>query len=249
MWTEHKFEEHGVRIGLGTAFCYMNTHNNETKYHILGAVESMPEVTGEVSNIEYSTTTNPTTSNVPGKKSLNNPEISFPYNLDMIYKLRELKGKELQFAYIDLDDFSGQEFAGKLDYRVGEISTEGVKVIVVSITTTRINDDISTDLYDLYQDTIRFKGGIPTSVVLSLSEKDSNGTSTKTAVLPVETVQASTLSATSDTTGVCTVSLTGGKLTITSVAAGSADVKISAVAGTGVDLAGNDRYIKVIVTA
>lgn len=242
MWTEHKFEEHGVRIGLGTAFCYMNTHNNETKYHILGAVESMPEVTGEVSNIEYSTTTNPTTSNVPGKKSLNNPEISFPYNLDMIYKLRELKGKELQFAYIDLDDFSGQEFAGKLDYRVGEISTEGVKVIVVSITTTRINDDISTDLYDLYQDTIRFKGGIPTSVVLSL---DSN----ETAELPVETVQTSTLSATSDTTGVCTVALANGKLTITPVAAGSADVKISAVAGTGVDLAGNDRYIKVIVTA
>ena len=237
-WERHAHEEHGVRVGTGTAFCYYDATAGETKYHILSVVTSMPEVSGEKETIDYSTTTNPTTTNIEGKKSLNNPEISVPYNLDNIYKLNALKGKELNFAYVDLDDFSGQEFTGVLDYRVAEISTTGVKEIIISIATSSIADGVSTNLFDIYQDTIRFKKGIPTSLVLT---KGATATTIK-----VSTIEEATLTATSDTTGVCTVTLTSGTLSITPVAAGSADIKIEAV-DSGNKLASNTRYIKVIV--
>ena len=234
-WLDHQHKESGVRAGLGTGFCYKKP--DESKYHIFAAVESMPEVSGTRDNIEYSTTTNEARSNVAGKLALENPEISLPYNLDNIKKLNELNGQTLDFAYIDLDDFTGIQFSGSISYRVGEIGVDSVKTIIVTVTTASIESEIVEDLYDVYEDTVQF-GTVP--VVLKIEVG-------KTQTIKVATTPSATLTSTSEAATVATATVDtsdASAIKFEGKAAGSTIVEISAAVS---GYASNKKYVKVIV--
>lgn len=233
-WNE--FREHSVKSGLGTACCVMLP--NESKYHIFSAVESLPAVFGTPNTLEYSTTTNMTITNVPGKKTTENVEFNIPYNLDNISLCNKVAGVKCKWAYIDLDDFSGQEFVAEASYHMAEVGTDSIKTIVVNLTVSSAEPTITKDLYDYYQDTIVFEDTIPSVVRIA-----SKGTAEIKVVAEPSTA---TLKPSTSSTSIATVpeSLTSNTLAITAVAEGSCIVKIEASAS---DYASNEREIKVIV--
>lgn len=232
----NEYKEHNVRAGLGTAFCIMKP--NETKYHIVAAVESMPAVFGSPENITFSSTTNMAVTNVKGKNTTENVTVNIPYNLDNIELMDEIVGTKCKFAYIDLEDFSGQEFVATPSYHMAEVGTTSIKTIVVDLTVEDAKAKITQDLYDLFQDTISFESTIPGNIVLEGTGKAEFNIAT--------TPTSANITAESSATGVATASFTSGKLTITGVKAGSTIVTIKAVDSTNA-YASNSRRIKVIV--
>lgn len=232
----NEYKEHNVRAGLGTAFCIMKP--NETKYHIVAAVESMPAVFGSPENITFSSTTNMAVTNVQGKNTTENVTVNIPYNLDNIALMDEIVKTKCKFAYIDLEDFSGQEFVATPSYHLAEVGTASIKTIVVDLTVEDAKPKITDDLYDLFQDTISFESTIPGNIVLE-------GTGKAEFIISTTPTNAN-ITAESSATGVATASFTSGKLTITGVKAGSTIVTIKAVDSTNA-YASNSRRIKVIV--
>ena len=232
----NEYKEHNVRAGLGTAFCIMKP--NETKYHIVAAVEGMPAVFGSPENIAFSSTTNMTVTNVKGKNTTENVTVNIPYNLDNIELMDEIVGTKCKFAYIDLEDFSGQEFVATPSYHMAEVGTTSIKTIVVDLTVEDAKPQITQDLYDLFQDTISFESTIPGNIVLKGVEAAEFNIAT--------TPTSANITAESSATGVATASFSSGKLTITGVKAGSTIVTIKAVDSTNA-YASNSRRIKVIV--
>lgn len=230
-WQE--FKEHSVRSGIGTALCVMLP--SESKYHILSAVESLPAVFGSPNNLEYSTTTNMSVTNVPGKNTTENIEINIPYNIDNISLCNKIKRVKCKYAYIDLDDFSGQEFTAEASYHLAEIGTDSIKTIVLVLTVFNAEEEITKDLYDLFMDTIIFDDNIPSVVRVGIASTEDIVVSTNPTTTP-------TLTNTSES--VANAKLESGKLTITGVAKGSCILKIEA---TAEDYASNQREIKVIV--
>lgn len=231
-WKE--FKENSLSSGLGTAFCVMRP--GETKYHIVTAVPSLPSYAGEPNTIEYSTTTNKAISYIPGKNTTNNVEINMPYNLDNIALCKSLKGEVCKWAYIDLDNFSGGEFVGRASYRISDIEVDGVKELILTVVVQSWEEDITEDLYDLYQDTITFNDNLPSVVRISGTESKAVSVSTDPST--------ATVTAESSATSVATATYNDGSLTITGVRAGSCVITLNA---TSTSEAPNSRRIKVIV--
>lgn len=235
-----EFKEHNVRAGLGTALCYRLS--SETKYHILAPVESLPAVFGTPDTIEYSSTTNRNVTNVMGKNSTETIEINLPYNLDYIAICDNINDLEVNFAYIDLDDFSGQEFTGKPRYHLADVGTSDIKTIVLSIAVTNANEYITEDLYDSFQDTISILSPIPASI--ELSAKDTTGTTINIITDPSD----ATLTVSSNNTGVL-IEKGSGNVTIKASSSAEAGSAIVTIVATKDNYAPNQRRIKVLVVS
>lgn len=235
-----EFKEHNVRAGLGTALCYRLS--SETKYHILAPVESLPAVFGTPDTIEYSSTTNRNVTNVMGKNSTETVEINLPYNLDYIAICDNINDLEVNFAYIDLDDFSGQEFTGKPRYHLADVGTSDIKTIVLSIAVTNANEYITEDLYDSFQDTVSILSPIPASI--ELSSKDTTGSTINFLTDPSD----ATLDVSSSSTSVIVEKGTKN-VTITASASAEAGSAIVKIVATKDGYASNQRRIKVLVVA
>lgn len=235
-----EFKEHNVRAGLGTALCYRLS--SEAKYHILAPVESLPAVFGTPDTIEYSSTTNRNVTNVMGKNSTETVEINLPYNLDYIAICDNINDLEVNFAYIDLDDFSGQEFTGKPRYHLADVGTSDIKTIVLSIAVTNANEYITEDLYDSFQDTISILSPIPASI--ELSAKDTTGTTINIITDPSD----ATLTVSSNNTGVL-IEKGSGNVTIKASSSAEAGSAIVTIVATKDNYAPNQRRIKVLVVS
>lgn len=233
-----EFKEHNVRAGLGTALCYRLS--SETKYHILAPVESLPAVFGTPDTIEYSSTTNRNVTNVMGKNSTETVEINLPYNLDYIAICDNINDLEVNFAYIDLDDFSGQEFTGKPRYHLADVGTSDIKTIVLSIAVTNANEYITEDLYDSFQDTISILSPIPASI--ELSAKDTTGTIINIITDPSD----ATLAVSSNNTSVL-IEKGSGNVTIKASSSAEAGSAIVTIVAKKDNYASNQRRIKVLV--
>lgn len=234
-WQE--FKEHSVKSGLGTALCVMLP--NESKYHILCAVESLPAVFGTPNTIEYSTTTNRNITNITGKNTTENIEINIAYNIDNITLCNKIKDVQCKYAYIDLDDFTGQEFTAVARYHMAEVGTDSIKQIVLSLTVFSAEETITKDLYDTYMDTIVFEN-IPSVVRVAVSETKEIVVATEPSTVTIPTQ----LPNTSSSVATATYDESAKKITIKGVAKGSCIVTVEA---TSSDYASNQREIKVIV--
>lgn len=232
-----EFKEHNVRAGLGTALCYMKS--NESSYHVLCAVESLPAVFGSQDTIDYSTTTNRSVTQVPGKRTTEPIEVELAYNIDNIMIMDDIKDEKIKFAYIDLDDFSGHEFEGIASYRMADVGTSDIKKLVLNIAVTSAKDTITYDLYDFFMDTVQFDDNIPTAIVLSQDDSSTEikvGLEPSTATIEVKSSAEQTIKVTKDTT-------TPTKIKIEAENLGSAIVTITATAS---GYAPNKRTVKVI---
>lgn len=241
-----EFKEYGLMSGVGWGLCYMK--QNETKYHVLVPVESLPEIYSAPNTIEYSSTTNKKISSVPGKVSVNDIDIPVPYNLDVRNALEEINGKEIAFAYIDLEKFMGVTFVGIPTYRLSEIATDNIATITLNLKVVSASDGILTDLYDLYEDTISFNDNLPTIVELSSTVEDE-----KKVTLTINTTPSdATTTWKVASTGI--VKVGGGSLDTGSVEEGKLEVEatkkgatIITLTSTSSGFASNKREIKVFV--
>lgn len=233
-----EFKEHNVRAGLGTALCYRLS--SEAKYHILAPVESLPAVFGTPDTIEYSSTTNRNVTNVMGKNSTETVEINLPYNLDYINICSLINGLEVDFAYIDLDDFSAQKFTGTPRYHLADVGTSDIKTIVLSIAVTSAEEEIEEDVYDLFQDTVSFLSAIPAK--LEIEKGNTTGVKINVSVDP----STATIVASSDNSNI-EATYASGVVTIACKSGTTAGSAIVTIKASATDYAPNERRIKVII--
>ena len=231
-----EFQEHAVRAGLGTALCVKLP--SEAKYHILTAVESLPSIFSTPESVSFSSTTNLSITNVRGKNTTENVEITIPYNMDNIAMLSEMSGQVCGFAYIDLDDFSGHEFTGEVSYYMGEVATDSIKTLVINIAVNTAKSQVTLDLYDMYEDTVIFSNAFPSVV------RTSAGQSATTINVDLTPSSATFTTDEGTSSSVATISSSGNAITITPKAKGSTMFEVVATAS---GYAKNKRTVKVIV--
>ena len=235
----NEFKEYWVSSGVGTILAVMKP--GESKYQILWATTSIPSFAGSRESIDYSTTSNETISKIPGKKTTNEVEVNIAWNRDTINLANEICDQDLQYAVIDLNDFTGWEFVANASYRMADVSPDSAKEMVLQLTVKSVENYATVDFYDTYMDTIVF-GELPQVVHLS---KNSDATNGKTYNVVTEPSGASA-TATSSASSIATASIATGTLTIKPAAVGDTTVVVSASA-TG--YASAQREILVIVEA
>lgn len=235
----NEFKEYWVSSGVGTILAVMLP--GQEKYQILWATTSIPSFAGSRESIDYSTTTNSTITKIPGKKTTNEVEVEIAWNRDTINLANEIADQDLQYAVIDLNDFTGWEFVANASYRMADVSPDSAKQMVLQLTIKSIENHASVNFYDFYMDTIVF-GELPQVVHLSMTTDATTGKKYKVVTEP--STASPTASATDN--AVATASLSSGTLTITPLKAGDTTVIVSA---TATNYASAKREILVIVEA
>lgn len=229
-----EFKEHGLESGFGTILAYKLS--NENKYHIVCALTTIPSISGSKNTIGYSTTSNNSVTKVPGKKTINDVEITFPYNADTVTIMNKLADQDIQYAIINLENGLGWKFVANASYRMNDISPDNVNEGTLQLVISSVEDAASDNMLDVYMDTVTFGDGIPNRVSLV-------GAGTKVINVVTDPTDA-TLTVESDSDSVCTIANADGVVTITAVAQGSTYVYIKAVKA---GIAGNERKIYVVV--
>ena len=233
----NEFKEYWVSSGVGTILAVMLP--GQSKYQILWATTSIPSFAGSRESIDYSTTSNETITKIPGKKTTNEVEVEIAWNRDTINLANEICDQDLQYAVIDLNDFTGWEFVANASYRMADVAPDSAKQMVLQLTVKSVESYATVDFYDMYMDTIVF-GELPQVVHLSLANDKTSGKKYKVITEP----SVATTTATSSSSTIATASIASETLTITPVAVGSTTIVVSASAS---EYASAKREILVIV--
>lgn len=232
----NEFKEYWVSSGVGTVLAVMLP--GQSKYQILWATTSIPSFSGSRESIDYSTTSNETVTKIPGKRTTNEVEVEIAWNRDTINLANKIADQDLQYAVIDLNDFTGWEFVANASYRMADVAPDSAKQMVLQLTVKSVESYATVDFYDTYMDTIVF-GELPQVVHLSLAN-DTNGKKYKVVTTPSE----ASATAKSNAESVATALLTDGILTITPIEKNDTTITISATAS---NYASAEREILVIV--
>lgn len=204
------------------------------KYSILLPVEGTGENGSTPAQLDKTAIGNFQATSVEGRAE--NPQKTIPFFLhrDNIKILEGIAGETHDFLRL-LPDFTGFKYSGQVSYMANNTDVGSLEQGQITITPTS-KDEYVENCYDLVEDTVIFTSGIDEVVTIE-------GTGTKEIALTTSPADA-TVAAVSDTTGVATAAVAGGKLTITGVAAGSAIVTLTA---TKSGYASFERSVFVIV--
>lgn len=203
-----KYCDKRAMSGYGSALLYKEA--NETLYHIVTPLESVPAVSGSVDTFDFDILTCPSKGQVEGKESLDQVEVDFLWHRDNITRLESLQGRVLDFMAV-YQDFTARTFTGTIKVRPQEAGTDIMRgtftITPMSASTTTI-----LDARDLIQDTVMFTNAIDDHIVLSENSYD--------VVVKTNpaTANVSVTSNNSDFTGV----YSDGKVTINYVGDGEA---------------------------
>lgn len=227
----HSIEDRALSEHRGSALLMKKANG---KYSILLPVTGTGENGSTPAQLDKTAIGNPQATSVEGRTE--NPQKSIPFftHRDNINILESIKGETHDFLRL-LPDFTGFKYSGQVSYMANNTDVGSLEQGQMTITPTS-SDEYVENCYDLVEDTVVFTSSIDEVVTIS-------GTDTKEINLSTEPADA-TVTATSDTTGVATASISSGKLTITGVAKGSAIVTLNA---TATDYASFVRTVLVIV--
>lgn len=157
-----KFCDRRVLSGYGSALLYKEA--NESLYHLLVPLETVPTVFGSVDTFEYDLLTCKTKGNVEGKETLDQQDVEFMWHRDNVKRLEDLQGRMLDFMLV-YGDFSARTFSGTIRVRPNE-STADILTGTITITPSSAETDTLLDCRELIQDTITFTNQIPDSIVI-----------------------------------------------------------------------------------
>lgn len=214
-----EFSERRATAGLGTALYYKT--GDMTKFAFLMALETVPSFASTTESIEINVTTSPVNTKVAGKKTLEDKEVEFFTHRDNFRKLTSLKNKKVDLLRVN-PDFTGERAVGTIDFTQNDATSGDPNKGTFKVT---LSDYIGLidNVYDMLQPTAMFVSPIDDVVELDSSQLS------KTFVLDIETrPTGATVSATSETSAVATVQVSGKKLTITPVKKGSSIVVVKA---------------------
>lgn len=229
-----EFKEHSVKSGLGVILAYKNT--DDTKYHIVCPLASIPAIAGSKNTIDYSTTSNGAITKIPGKKTTNDVEINFPWNADYVAIMDAISDITLDYAVIDLATGLGWKFKAEATYRMSDVDPENVFEGVLQLTVSSVEDKASDDMLSVYMDTITFENAINGDYDMGVSSSMTLNivTDPATATITVES-----------TNSAITAAYSNGVVTITSSASAATGYVIISATATDYAPASRKIYIKV----
>lgn len=193
----------------------------QTKYSLWLPVTNIPATGSAPEQVETTVTTSRKKTYTFGRQDNAQKECTFMAHRNNFMILKEDYNKQLDFLQVNPDG-TGWKFQGFVSFYQDEIST-GSNLTGKAVITVSNSDELPIeDVSDIIEDTVIFTSAIPSEVSIS----GAVGTTSEFTALtdPAD----ATIAATSLTTSVATVTASGGKVTITSVATGSALIKIVA---------------------
>jgi hypothetical protein len=193
----------------------------ESKYSLWLAVTNIPATGTAPETVETTVTTSRKKTYTFGRQDNPQKECTFMAHRDNFEILRGDYNKKLDFLQINPDG-TGWKFQGFVSFYQDEVSVGGNITGKAVITVTSSDELPVKNVLDIIQETVTFVSAIPADVEL----KGAAGTKSEFNIItdPAD----ATIEVESDTEGVATVAHSDGKVTITSVAKGSALIKITA---------------------
>ena len=188
------------------------------KYSILLPVEGTGENGSTPAQLDKTAIGNAQATSVEGITE--NPQKTIPFytHRDNINILENIAGENHDFLRL-LPDFTGFKYSGSVSYMANNTDVGSLEQGQLTITPTT-KDEYVENCFDLVEDTVVFTSSIDEVVTIV-------GTGTKVINVTTNPSDA-TISATSDTEGTATVSVSEKAVTITGVKAGSAIITITA---------------------
>lgn len=156
----YNFQENRAQAGYKSAIVVKQ--QEDTKYSLLIASETVPTIFGTVSSFEYDLLNSPTTGKIEGKSSLEEKEVECLLHRDNIWRFEQLRGKILDFMYVT-PDFVGYKFTGTVSFRPNDA---GADVLRGTYTIVPMSAD-DTPIYnvrDMVQETLCFDSAIPENI-------------------------------------------------------------------------------------
>lgn len=204
------------------------------KYSILLPVEGTGENGSTPAQLDKTAIGNAQATSVEGRTE--NPQKTIPFytHRDNINILENIAGENHDFLRL-LPDFTGFKYSGSVSYMANNTDAGSLEQGQLTITPTT-KDEYVENCFDLVEDTVVFTSSIDEVVTVV-------GTGTKVINVTTNPSDA-TISATSDTEGTATASVSEKAVTITGVKAGSAIITITA---TKAGYASFKRTVLVIV--
>lgn len=221
------YRESKARSGYGACLMFIDplaTDDVKDKYRLFIPLETVPSIEGSVDSFEFDLLNSTVKGKVGGKESLDDKDVEFLWHRDNVKRLEQYEDMVLNFMVV-YADFTAKKFIGTIKVRPNDVSND---VARGTFTITPMSAETKT-VYDCRSEvvaTTAFVTAVPDYVTLDLAKDKTSG---KVYTLEVEPTTA-TLSATSDKTDVATVQVSGKKLTITPVAAGTALITVKATA-------------------
>ena len=201
---------------IGTALFVMGSNG---KYHFALPVTNMPATGSAPDQQEKTVTTDQKKTYIASRQDNPQKEFTFYAHRDNFRAVKALSNGTHDFLQIN-PDFTGYAFSGTVSQYQDEVSVGNNITGKMVITVSQSGLEPIDNVYDLIEDVVVFDSEIPDKIEI---------VGTGTADISVATIPAdATITAISETTGVATVSASGGKVTITGVKAGSAIVEITA---------------------
>ena len=188
------------------------------KYSILLPVEGTGENGSTPAQLDKTAIGNAQATSVEGRTE--NPQKTIPFytHRDNINILESIAGENHDFLRL-LPDFTGFKYSGSVSYMANNTDVGSLEQGQLTITPTT-KDEYVENCFDLVEDTVVFTSSIDEVVTIV-------GTGTKVINVTTNPSDA-TISATSDTEGTATASVSEKAVTITGVKAGSAIITITA---------------------
>ena len=188
------------------------------KYSILLPVEGTGENGSTPAQLDKTAIGNAQATSVEGRTE--NPQKTIPFytHRDNINILESIAGENHDFLRL-LPDFTGFKYSGSVSYMANNTDVGSLEQGQLTITPTN-KDEYVENCFDLVEDTVVFTSSIDEVVTIV-------GTGTKVINVTTNPSDA-TISATSDTEGTATASVSEKAVTITGVKAGSAIITITA---------------------
>lgn len=193
------------------------TKKSNGKYSFFLPLTNLGEIGSTPEQLEKTVIGNMAKTYVSGRKDNPQQTQTFYIHRDNLRLVEEYKGKELDFIRV-FPDMSAVIYSGQFDYKINDTALNALEQGETSITITN-EPQVIDNAFALIEDTAMFTSSIPEMVQIT-------GKGTHTLNITTNPADA-TITANSDTTGVATANYTGGKLTITGVADGSAVVELT----------------------
>ena len=202
---------------VGTALFYKGANG---KYKFALCVTNMPATGSAPEQQEKTVTTDRKKTYVPARQD--NPQKEYGVfahrdNFRIMKKLAQMG--TVDFLQLN-PDFTGNRFSGSVAMYQDEVSV-GNNATAKMVVTVSDSDEFPLDnVADLIEDTVVFDGAVPEEVrVVGVGTNEFT-----VSTLPAD----ATLAAVSETTGVATVKVSGKKVTVTGVTAGTAIIELTA---------------------
>ena len=176
-----KYLEHKGQSGYKAAI--LVKEQGASLYSLLVASETVPSVFGSQDSYEFDLLNSPVKGKIAGKMTLDDKEVEVLHHRDNVYRFEKLKGKVLDFLYVD-SQFVGYKFSGTLSYRANDATAD---VLRGTYTITPMSADPTPILNarNLCTETLCFAEVVPDTVKagdeITLSVAQTSATVTFTA--------------------------------------------------------------------